>query len=744
MTRAVFNLAKRLRLSFDRPIAPEFTDASLLTRFLDRRDESAFTRLLERHAGLVWGVCRRGLTNHVDAEDAFQATFLVLFQQAGRIRKQQSLASWLHGVAWRITRKMKRSQQRRQRREQLLAVNEAKNGELAVDHALSEVVDAELARMPMRYREPILLCYLHGQSQAAAAQTLGWPVGTVAGRLSRAKELLRSRLIRRGVVPAIAANFAIELAQAEAPAQLLEKTLRTIQIGGTPTVLLLAKGMVGTMLITKWLMAGVVGVGLTLAAGVGYSTWQERKDTQDQNGNISSLSEEKRDHPDYQLIQGHWRWESGGDGILQEDLIFEGKTFIHKKKLGTGPVNVTKPDLFELHPRSEPKRLVLYSTYQLKTLEDTQKQFGGWGAAADLQTLGEERRLCTYEIKDDQLTIRTTWPKRGFVPYKQGNNGKVFADQNDPRAVFPKPDDPNVNLKVYRRVLDDKVDLSDYQKIQGHWRREVVDPRGGSMEREELAFEDKQYVLSVDRERVSFNKAKPAQFELDSQKKRMILYSPASELEAAKKRGELLGSFDKNNLGKERQLCTYELKENQLTIRYGGFVPYKLSDEGKIYADQQDPRAIYPQGEDSQFITKVYHRVVSSNNANRSNDMPGPPSVRKDEKKVLDDLITAADERVVLQFQAYKSGKESLNLVLDSIKDRVAIKLDKAASDQEQSLAALKEAFDSATEMGNIAEAKYKAGSATKLDVVTAKAARLDYELRLLRLEKSQLEKQPK
>ena len=148
------------------------------------------------------GVCRRLLGNHHDAEDAFQATFIVLALRAGAVRKGQSLGPWLHGVAARICQRARLVSRRRQE-EPIPAGGLIDPG--GRDPALADlnrVLDEELRRLPDKYRLPVVLCYLEGRSQEEAARELGWTKGTVSGRLARAKEVLQHRLIRRGLAPA--------------------------------------------------------------------------------------------------------------------------------------------------------------------------------------------------------------------------------------------------------------------------------------------------------------------------------------------------------------------------------------------------------------------------------------------------------------------------------------------------------------------------------------------------------------
>src|ERR1700730_830761 len=175
-------------------------DKPLLESFIARRDDSAFAQLLERHGPMVLSLCRRLLGNRHDAEDAFQATFLVLIRKARSIRKKDSLASWLHGVAYRVAREARAKSVRRQVHER--QVSEMPPTDPASDviwRDLRLVLDEELQRLPDKYRVPLILCYLEGKTTDEAARLLGWPRGTVGGRLARARQMLRTRLVRRGM-----------------------------------------------------------------------------------------------------------------------------------------------------------------------------------------------------------------------------------------------------------------------------------------------------------------------------------------------------------------------------------------------------------------------------------------------------------------------------------------------------------------------------------------------------------------
>ncbi len=164
------------------------TDAQLLDRFLTGRDESAFAFLVARHGPMVLAVCRGVLRNADDAQDAFQATFLVLFRKAGGLRAAGSLGSWLYRVAYRIALRANAVASRRKERsieEHVMSAEAASPGEADVDRELLPIIHAEIDRLPDRYRAPIALCYLEGLSYEQAAHQLGWPIGTVGSRIAR-------------------------------------------------------------------------------------------------------------------------------------------------------------------------------------------------------------------------------------------------------------------------------------------------------------------------------------------------------------------------------------------------------------------------------------------------------------------------------------------------------------------------------------------------------------------------------
>ncbi len=212
------NVLRHLRQAVCLRAEAEMSDRQLLERFLGRREEAAFAALLHRHGPLVWGVCRRVLGNHHDAEDAFQATFLVLARKAGSIAARDLLANWLYGVAHRTALKARATAARRQARERQVAdMPEVAGEDREPWQDLLPLLDRELSRLPEKYRAAIVLCDLEGKTRREAARQLGVPEGTVAGRLARARALLAKRLTRDGLALS-GAFLAAALARATASA----------------------------------------------------------------------------------------------------------------------------------------------------------------------------------------------------------------------------------------------------------------------------------------------------------------------------------------------------------------------------------------------------------------------------------------------------------------------------------------------------------------------------------------------
>jgi RNA polymerase sigma factor (sigma-70 family) len=266
------------------PDGDGMTDGELLARFLGGRDEDALAALVRRHAPMVWGVCRRLLGhNHDDAEDAFQATFLVLVRKAGDV-PGHAVANWLHGVARQTAVRLRAAAAKRGRRETQVADMPEPAAPGTRDDGLRAVLDEELGRLPGHYRGVVVLCDLGGMTRGEAARHLGIPEGSVASRLARARAMLAGRLTRRGVVfsgGSVAAALSAGTASASAPPALVASTIKAASLPAagvvTATVVALADGVVKAMLMTKikGVLAVVLAVGLALGGiglGVGLLT----------------------------------------------------------------------------------------------------------------------------------------------------------------------------------------------------------------------------------------------------------------------------------------------------------------------------------------------------------------------------------------------------------------------------------------------------------------------------------------
>jgi RNA polymerase sigma factor (sigma-70 family) len=256
-------------------------DAELLSRFALRRDataEAAFEALVARHGPMVLATCRRSLRDAADADDAFQAAFLVLARKAGSVRVAGSLGPWLHAVAERVSLKSRAVVRKRRGREEGeigdIPAPESDAGAFEIRQAVLE----ELGRLPEKYRAPMVLCHLEGLTHEQAAESLSWPVGTVSGRLSRAREILRDRLSRRGLgVPATAVVAALSTREALAvPSELIQMVVRAASGGAVSrSVFRLTRGVLIAMMMHKIKLAGVALVAVTaLTVGAGFAAGQ--------------------------------------------------------------------------------------------------------------------------------------------------------------------------------------------------------------------------------------------------------------------------------------------------------------------------------------------------------------------------------------------------------------------------------------------------------------------------------------
>jgi len=287
------------------------TDAQLLEQFVANRDEVAFASLLERHGSMVLGVCRRILHDEHAAEDTFQAAFLVLVRKAGSIRKQPSIASWLHGVAMRLARKAKADAARANR----LDARNATQVDIDIPadaccHEAQVILDDELQRLPENYRLPLVLCYLEGLTRDEAAARLGWSANKLRGCLERGRDRLRSQLLRRGVTLSAAASATLltdTILAAAVPPLLAVATIHAVSrlaagaaltaCGVSAPVVALTQG--GLKMVASKKLIGMLALALfTAIIGTGAGIFGQRHEPIDaKNDPAPAVAQVKADEP---------------------------------------------------------------------------------------------------------------------------------------------------------------------------------------------------------------------------------------------------------------------------------------------------------------------------------------------------------------------------------------------------------------------------------------------------------------
>jgi RNA polymerase sigma factor (sigma-70 family) len=282
MNMAVHRLTKVIQLvrSTTLPDETSVTDGQLLDQFIEHQDEFAFAALVRRHSPMVWGVCRRIVAHHQDAEDAFQATFLVLARKALSIRPREMVANWLFGVAQRTALKAKTMAAKQHTREkQVTTLPEPAAAGQGSWTDLESLIDQELAKLPDKYRILIVLCDLEGKKGKDVARRLKIPEGTVASRLRTGRVLLAKRLARQGVAlsgGALATVLSQNAASASVPTVLVSSTIKaaTLMAAGNTAVAgivsanaaALMEGVIHGMLLMKLKTALMVVLVLNVVA----------------------------------------------------------------------------------------------------------------------------------------------------------------------------------------------------------------------------------------------------------------------------------------------------------------------------------------------------------------------------------------------------------------------------------------------------------------------------------------------
>jgi RNA polymerase sigma factor (sigma-70 family) len=329
------------------------TDGELLERFVRHRDEGAIELLVQHHAPMVWGVCRRILQNHHDAEDALQATFIVLVRRAASIVPRETVANWLHGVARQTALKARQMIAKRNGRErQVVETPEPMASEVDLWNELEPWLDQELAALPEKYRVLIVLCDLEGRTRREVAEQLTLPEGTVAGRLARARTMLAARLTRRGLpvsailLPGVLATGASAAVPSAAVFAAVQMTISCARGMATGSATLLADGVIKAMFVTKLKLATTVFVALVAISTVAWLPLPSSS-----AGTEPEVSSKPRardpgsllgglDVPEPADISGRWQGEDWGQVELKriKPGIYEGT---YTDTFGPGPGTIT-------------------------------------------------------------------------------------------------------------------------------------------------------------------------------------------------------------------------------------------------------------------------------------------------------------------------------------------------------------------------------------------------------------------
>jgi RNA polymerase sigma factor (sigma-70 family) len=386
------------------------TDGQLVGCFVDHCDEAAFTALVKRHGGLVWGVCRRLLNLH-DAEDAFQATFLVLCRKAASIRRREMVASWLYGVAYQTALQARRTAARRRAREkQVREMPEPAVVERVLGSDLQPLLDQELSRLRDNYRAVLILSDLEGKTRKEVARQLGLAEGTVASRLARARRMLARRLTHRGLTlsgGALAGILAQAAASSGAPTSVVSSMIKAASLLAagrsapgaiSTTVAALMRGVLKTMLLTKLKSATALVVVLAVttltygivAGGSLASGKSEGPPAQDKP------RQEAKAKTDRELLQGTWKLVSGAedgkkgkaeDGDLDALITVKGETLhLQVTDRNRGTLLTDRFFVYKLDTTTSPR---------LIDLADWQKGFGN----------NSEVIEGVYSLEGDMFTI---------------------------------------------------------------------------------------------------------------------------------------------------------------------------------------------------------------------------------------------------------------------------------------------------------------------------------------------------
>jgi RNA polymerase sigma-70 factor (ECF subfamily) len=470
------------------------TDRHLLRRFAVHREPGAFEALLRRHGPMVLGVCRRVLPDVHDADDAFQATFLVLMAKAGAIRSPELLANWLYGVAYRTALRARANAAKRKVHERQAGImaTAARNPE-GVWTDLRPLLDQELSRLPEKYRVPVVLCYLEGKTNEEAGRELGWPKGTVSGRLARARDLLRTRLARRGVaLPTglLAVVLAENALAAPVPAPLFIATVKAALLGAvgpaaaagamSAPAAALAEGVLKTMFVTKLNVAAalVLAVGV-VATGTGVLTHQalagKAAGLQEQPARAAADNDKPKPAPkdagqpnaDKDKLQGAWVGVSGemdgkqaaAEEIQETRIVFRGDKLLIKAGEG-------REVAYKLDATTKPK--LMYWTHEGQTVP------------VIYQLQGDTLKVC-WDAKDGKKQAQDFATEAGsglmLLVFKRAAAGEAEPAGKERGKKFGSAADRTRSANNLKQIA---LAMHNYHDVNGHLPAAAVYSKDGT------------------------------------------------------------------------------------------------------------------------------------------------------------------------------------------------------------------------------------------------------------------------
>jgi RNA polymerase sigma factor (sigma-70 family) len=503
---------------FRRNLLPEeavLTDGQLLERFASRREPAALEALVRRHGPMVWGVCRRILGNHHDAEDAFQATFLVLVRKGPSVQPRAKIGNWLYGVAHQTALKARATRAKQKLREaQVTDMPESTVAEPNSWDDLQAVLDQELSRLPEKYRTVVVLCDLEGKAGKEAARQLGLAQGTVASRLARARAMLAKRLARHGLTASgstLAAVLCENAVSAPVPGSVLSFTIKAVTLAAaeetavatlvSAKVAALAEGVTKAMLVTK--LKNMIAVTLAAAAmfGLGAGVLGYRALAAPQNegkgrppGTVKAdqlkVEQQKPSKDDMASLQGTWKLVSSesdgvtiGEGrpeiqgsfaVFKKSSVMMTWKMFHSPQVRKPPEDAKAVGTFTLDTKRNPRAIVI--TWQTNPAFGKEDMVQRGIYAVDGDTL----KLCFYFAgKDVRSLVPTEFSakagsKRAVSIFKrvrssdEGKDERIKAPPSDLGKIQPPGGAPLDKGKPKSEKVPVKK-AEEKAKLQGTW-----------------------------------------------------------------------------------------------------------------------------------------------------------------------------------------------------------------------------------------------------------------------------------